>query len=374
MDILTFIVAPMVLSLLSGALAFIIVLVDSLVNNYPDFTIDINNGRKKLTAKGGSSLLVTLSSQGIFIPSACGGKASCGACKVKIGSDVGAILPTELPYLSEEEKKDNIRLACQIKLKNNIRLFIPEDLLYVKQFDATVESITDLTYDIKQIKLKLLSPDSIDFKAGQYVQLIIPPYGQIPEKTQRAYSMSNTPSDNQHVELLIRLVPGGLLTTYVHKFMQVNEKVVFTGPFGDFFLRDTKAEMICVAGGSGMAPIKSIIYDMYEKKNFDRSIWFFFGAKSARDLFYLDELKELEKLMPSFHFIPALSNPDPADNWKGETGLITNILDKYLKTAIKSSSPKEAYLCGSPGMIDATVKVLNVNGIASEKIYYDKFA
>lgn len=374
MDILTFITAPLIISLLSGSLALIIVVVDSLVNNYPDFTIDINNGRKKLTTKGGSSLLVTLSSQGIFIPSACGGKASCGACKVKIESDVGAILPTELPYLSEEEKKDNIRLACQIKLKKDIKLLIPQHLLYVRQFDATVESITELTYDIKQIRLKLLSPDSIDFKAGQYVQLIVPPYGQIPEKTQRAYSMSSTPSDNHHVELLVRFVPGGLLTTYVHKFMRVNEKVVFTGPFGDFFLRDTKADMICVAGGSGMAPIKSIVYDMYEKKIFDRSIWYFFGAKSTRDLFYLDELKELGQLMPSFHFIPALSNPDHSDNWNGETGLITNILDKYLKSVISNSSQKEAYLCGSPGMIDATVKVLNANGLVSEKIYYDKFA
>lgn len=366
--------ASIIVAILTSVLALIITIVDSIVNNYGEVNININNGTKELKVDGGSPLLFTLAEQGIFIPSACGGKGSCGACKVKILSDVGPILPTEAPLLTDEEKKSKIRLSCQVKVKSNISIEIPEELFYVKQYKAKVEKINNVTHDIKEVYIKLKNPDNIEFKAGQYAQIVVPPYGKIKESTQRAYSISSAPKDNSHVEFLIRLVPGGIATTYVHDFLKENQDVEVVGPFGDFFMRETKADMVCVAGGSGMAPIKSIIYDMYEKEILDREIWYFFGARSLKDLYYIEEFKELSRKMPNLHFIPALSDPMDEDNWEGETGLITDVLDKYLKTKLNPEHEREGYLCGSPGMIDACVKVMTSNDISEEKIYYDKFA
>lgn len=363
----------LITSAISALLAGAIVMIDSFVNNYGLVKITINK-RKTIEVKGGSPLLFTLASQGIFIPSACGGRGSCGVCKVKVLTDVGVYLPTEIPYISKEQMKENIRLSCQVKVKKNLEIEIPDELLYAKKFKTIVEKIKNVTYDIKELTLQLIEPQTIDFKAGQYVQLSIPPYGKIDQITQRAYSISSVPSQKSKIELLIRLVPGGAATTYVHNYMKEKEIIEFTGPFGEFYVRETDATMICVAGGSGMAPIKSIIFDLYEKGISDREIWYFFGARSLKDLFYVDMFEDLEKKWNNFHFVPALSNPLPEDNWNGETGLITDVLDKYLKNKIEKSKPKEGYLCGSPGMINACIQVMKANGIPEEKIYYDKFA
>ncbi|HOJ95049.1 MAG TPA: 2Fe-2S iron-sulfur cluster-binding protein, partial [Fervidobacterium nodosum] len=217
---MTLLIAPIVVSLISGGLALVIAIVDGIVNNYGEVDIDINDGKKVLKVKGGAPLLQTLSSQGIFVPSACGGRGSCGACKVKVLSDVGPHLPTELPYMSKEEIQQNIRLSCQIKLKKPIKIYLPEELFNIRKFKGIVESLKDVTYDIKELRIRLVEPNEINFKAGQYVQLVIPPYENVKESTQRAYSISSAPSDKNHVELLIRLVPGGIATTYVHKYMK----------------------------------------------------------------------------------------------------------------------------------------------------------
>ena len=185
--------------------------------------------------------------------------------------------------------------------------------------------------------------------------------------------MSSRPSDKNHIELLIRLVPGGIATTWVHTLLKEGDKVDVIGPFGEFRRSETKAAMICVAGGSGMAPFKSILYDMYEKNITDRDIWYFFGARSLKDLFYIKELKKLEEVWPNFHFIPALSEPEPDERWEGETGLITDVLDRYLKEVI-GSKEREGYLCGSPGMINACNNVFEANGMDLDRIYYDSFA
>ncbi|MFW5807721.1 MAG: FAD-binding oxidoreductase, partial [Spirochaetota bacterium] len=174
-------------------------------------------------------------------------------------------------------------------------------------------------------------------------------------------------------ELLIRLVPGGIVTTYVFEKMKEGDHMKLIGPFGDFVVQDTQADMICVAGGSGMAPIKSIINDMREKGKTDRTVWYFFGARALRDLFYVEQMRKIEKEWPTFHFVPALSEPEEDDNWDGDTGLITDVLDSYFKTRI-GDNPREGYLCGSPGMIDACVKVMTDNGIGEDSIFYDKFA
>lgn len=354
-------------------LALLIALIDGVVNNYGEVSLNLND-QKDLKVSGGNPLLTTLAEQQIFIPSACGGRGTCGACKIKVKSDIGPVYPTELPFLSKEELASNTRLSCQVKVKQDLKLSIPEELFNVKEFKAVVQSIVDVTHDIKQIRFKLENPDSIEYKAGQYVQLEVPPYDKIKDPTQRAYSMSSCPNDKDVIELLIRLVPGGIVTTYVFNSLKEQQQVKIIGPFGDFVIRETGADMICVAGGSGMAPIKSIIHYMASNNMTERNLWYFFGARSLKDLFYLDELKEIEKKWPNFHFVPALSEPQPEDNWTGETGLITNVLDKYLKEKIPPSDDKEGYLCGSPGMINACCDVMMKNNIKEAKIYYDKFA
>ena len=367
--------APLVVAGLSAFLALAIALVDRVVNDYGEVTIDVNGGKRRYTVKGGTPLLGTLASQGVFVPSACGGRGSGGACKVRVLSDVGPHLPTELPYLSPEEQARNVRLSCQVKLKKDIAIELPEELFSVRKFSAVVERMRDLTYDIKEVLFRLEDPAAIEFVSGQYVQVVVPPYGDVKESVQRAYSMSSRPSDSGRVELLIRLVPGGIATTWVHRFLKEGDRAELVGAFGDFRVRDTPAAMVCVAGGSGMAPFKSMFHDMRERDAFpEKDIWYFFGARSLRDMFYLEELKALEAQWPRFHFVPALSEPGPDDGWTGETGLITDVLDRYIKGRIPKDKGLEGYLCGSPGMIGACIGVMTRNGMAESDIFYDKFA
>jgi Na+-transporting NADH:ubiquinone oxidoreductase subunit F len=370
----TVLIAPLSIGVISAILAAVITIIDKIVNNYGDVVIDINEGSKKLNVRGGAPLLTTLAESGIFVPSACGGRGSCGACKVKVRSDIGPLLPTETPYLTQEEIEDGVRLSCQIKVKADIDLSIPEELFNIQQIKGMVESIKDVTHDIKEVYIGLTEPEEISFKAGQYAQLAVPPYQKIRDYNQRAYSMSSPPYDKSHLEFLIRLVPGGIATTYVHTILKEGDEVELVGPFGDFGIRETPAVMLCIAGGSGMAPFRSIFREMVKQGKTDREVWYFFGARTEKDLFYLDEMKELEAEWKSFHFVPALSEPDPNGSWQGETGLITEVLDKYLTEKIDSEADQEGYLCGSPGMLDACIKVLTDSGIPEEKIYFDKFA
>ncbi|MCX7025596.1 MAG: 2Fe-2S iron-sulfur cluster binding domain-containing protein [Spirochaetes bacterium] len=368
-------VGPLATAGFSAFLALVISLLDGKLNDYGTVNVTINGGKKKLPVRGGSPLLGTLAGEEIFLPSACGGRGSCGACKCVVTSDVGPYLPTETPYISAEEVSRKIRLACQIKVKKDIEIEIPESLFSIKRFEASVGRVRDLTYDIKEVRFDLRNPSSIDFMPGQYVQLAVPKYGDITESVQRAYSMSSVPGDPGNVELLVRLVPGGIATTWVHKFMKTGDVVQLIGPFGDFQVHDTPSTMVCVAGGSGMAPFKSMFNDMRARDSFPgKEIWFFFGARSTRDMFYLDELRKLEKEWPRFHFVPALSEPKPEEGWNGEIGLITNVLDSHLSAKISAGKPREGYLCGSPGMIDACIKVMTKNGIDPRDIFYDKFA
>jgi Na+-transporting NADH:ubiquinone oxidoreductase subunit F len=283
-------------------------------------------------------------------------------------------MPTEVPYLTKEEIQDNVRLSCQVKLKEDVDIEIPEELFNVQEFTATVERISDVTHDIKEVYLALPEGKEVTFTSGQYGQVEVPPYGKVKEKTMRAYSMSSPPSDTNHLEFLIRLVPGGIVTGYVHEHLQEGQKLRVVAPFGDFYVRDTDATMICVAGGSGMAPFKSIFQDKLDNGTLDdRDIWYFFGARTKKDVFYLDWLYKLDEEHERFHFIPALSEPQEEDEWTGPTGLITEVLDDYLKNTIPDD-PKEGYLCGSPGMLDACMKVMGDNEMPEDKIYFDKFA
>jgi Na+-transporting NADH:ubiquinone oxidoreductase subunit F len=349
-------------------LAILMVIADATIANYGEVTVTINED-KEITVEGGKPLLGSLMEQKIFIPSACGGRGSCGLCKVKVTSDVGDYLPTELPWISDEEKAQSIRLSCQLKLKKDIAIEIPEELFNVKEYTAEVASLVDLTYDIKQVTLKLIDPPEINYRAGQYIQFVVPEYEMSAEEVYRAYSMASIPSNKDVVELEIRLVPNGICTTYVFNYLKEGDQVTLNGPYGEFCLNDSDKDIIFIAGGSGMAPIKSMLYNMAEK-GIDRQATYFFGARAVRDLFLIDKMKELEERLPNFRFIPALSEPLPEDNWSGETGLITDVLDRH----IESGDNTEAYLCGSPGMIDAAVNVLTKKGIPEELIFYDKFA
>ncbi len=356
------------LALISGVLSIIISVAEKVLNNYGTCELDINEGQKKLSVQGGSSLLSTLAGEKIFIPSACGGKATCGLCKVQVLEGAGPLLPTEEPYISEQERADHVRLSCQIKVKGNMRLMIPEELFNIREFNCTLESITDMTYDIKRLRMKLPAGETINFKAGQFMQFYTKPYGKVKEEVFRAYSISSKASEHDYLELLIRLVPGGICTTYVHTALKEGDQVRLSGPYGDFYLRGDCEELIMIAGGSGLAPIRSLVYDVIEK-GLPHKMRFFFGANTVRDLYYMEEFAQIEQEYPQFKFIPCVARPEPEDNWTGDTGFVTVALQNQVDTG----EGKEAYLCGSPGMLDACIKILKEKGFTDQTIFYDKF-
>lgn len=358
----------MSVSLLSTILAVLVVVADRFFNNYGECEIDINNGTRKLKVNGGLTLLAALASQGIFIPSACGGRATCGLCKVRLAGEAGVVLPTEEPYLSDDEKAKGVRLSCQVKVKQDMQIHVPEELFLAKEYRARVERITQLTYDIKEFRLALLEPEEIEFKAGQYVQVQTRPYDSVRESVSRAYSIASVPSDRHGIELIIRLVPGGVCTTFMHQHVKEGDTITLHGPFGDFYLREGADELLLIAGGSGLAPVKSIIFDVLEK-GLDKKMTLFFGAVTRKDLYYVELFSQLAAEHENFEYVPALSAPEPGDDWEGETGLITEVVKRHVRDAHN----KQAYLCGSPGMINACLKVLGEIGFTEDRIFYDKF-
>ncbi len=363
MEILTTILS---ITGISTALSIMIVVAEKFLNNYGECEIDINEGEKKYVVDGGVTLLSALAQNKIFISSACGGKATCGLCKVRVAEGGGPFLPTEEPFISEEEMAEGVRLSCQVKIKGNLKIYIPEALFNVKEYNARVARITDLTHDIKEIRLEV--DEEVDFRAGQFMQLESKPYDKVREKAIRAYSISSVPSDKKALEFIIRRVPGGICTTYVHDHLKVGDTIRMTGPYGDFYQRDGSDKYVFMAGGSGLAPIKSIILDIIEK-GLDKEMILFFGAVSKKDLYYEDLFRKLERENKNFKYIPALSNPQPEDEWEGETGLVTDVMKRH----VDSGKGRHAYLCGSPGMIGACIKTLVSVDFGEDRIYYDKF-
>lgn len=353
----------LVINIIVLIIAILLLIAERLLVTYGECKIILNKD-KVLTVTGGNTLLSYFVDNKIFIPSACGGKATCGYCKVKVLSGGGELLPTEEVYINRQERMSGIRLACQVKVKNDIEIFIPEDLLAAQEFKVVVSRIEDMTHDIKYILFSLIEPKEINFKPGQYIQFKVPGTDEF-----RAYSIASTPYEKNSIALLVRLVPNGLASTYIHQVLDVEDEVTITGPYGEFFLQEESTrEIICIGGGCGMAPIRSIIYYLKEK-GMPRKVIYFFGARSRRDLFYTEELFTLQKESPNFRYVPALSEPKPEDKWDGETGLITQVVERYIDRA----DNMEAYLCGPPPMIDASIKVLTKKGMEVEKIYYDKF-
>ena len=352
---------------IATVLALLLTFADAFIADYGERRIRINK-EKELVVEGGNTLLSSLVSNELYIPSACGGKGSCGYCKCKVSSGGGPVLPTELSYLSEADIKNNIRLSCQIKVKEDMDIEVPEELFSVKQFKAIVEISKDVTPKIKFLRLKVTDGQEITFKAGQYIQLIAPPYPGNQEEVYRAYSIASYTGNLSFIDLVIGYVEGGLLTTYVHKHLSQGDTVAFNGPYGDFYLQDSDSDIVLAAVGTGMAPILSILYEL-KHKGINRKTTFFFGARTQEDLFMLEEMAIFERELPDFRFIPCLSKPLPEDNWTGEVGRITDAIQKHLK----EDSNQEAYLCGSAPMINSTVELLKKKGLPEDKIYYDKF-
>lgn len=360
-------ITVLAISGITGVLALLLSIANRTIANYGEKKITINK-EKDLTVDGGDTLLTALIDQKIFIPSACGGKGSCGYCKVKVTEGGGTILPTELGYVSPNEQKEGIRLSCQLKVKEDLKIEIPEELFSVKQFNYHVAFLKDVTPTIKHLRLELPDNEEISFKPGQYIQLLAPKYKGNEEEVYRAYSIASSPMDTKAVELYIGYVKNGVATTFVHNHLKQGDTVTLVGPYGDFFYQDSNREMVMVAIGTGMAPIMSILKYMRDNK-IDRKVTFYFGARTAEDLFEMDTLAELATALPNFKMISCLSKPTEACNWSGDTGRVTDLLQKYLS----EGETKEAYLCGSPVMIDSVIPILKEKGMPDDQIFYDKF-
>lgn len=363
-----FLIAIGSLCAICGVLAICLVIADRYLNNYGTCKISINDGAKELEIQGGDTLLSSLTSENLFIPSACGGRGSCGMCKLKVTDGAPPILPTEEPHLSKEERANDIRLCCQLKVREDMKIEVPEELFSIREYEGKVEKLIDLNHDIKLLRMALPEGEEINLIPGQYVQLQAPAYKKSPEPVYRAYSVASDPLDKTHVDLCIRKVPDGICTTYVFDHMKQGQNVTFNGPYGDFCLSDRDLEMVFIAGGSGMAPFLSMLAHI-KNEGITRKVTYFFGARSKRDLICLEEMAAFEAAIPSFKFVPCLSEAQPEDEWEGETGLVTQVMEKFYSTL----ADKEAYLCGSPGMIDASVAALTGKGMPVDQVYYDKF-
>lgn len=347
-------------------LAVLLTIAERLLINYGICQIDINAGEKTLEVDGGQTLLSALMGEEIFIPSACGGRGSCGYCKITVLSGGGAVLPTETPYLTRKERRSGVRLACQVKVREDAQVKIPEELLNVKMFSATVDMTQSLTHDIKELRMTLKEPSEISQRPGQYAQIQAPaPDGPV----FRAYSISSPSYDKNAVEFMVRLVPDGIGSTYLHN-LEVGDEVIFTGPYGEFSLNeDPEVEIICVGGGCGMAPMKNIIFTLYDRWP-DRTCWLFFGCRTTKDVFYLKQFEELAKKHPNLHVVYALSDSlEPDEQWDGETGFVHLAVDKHLDSGVN----RQAFLCGPPPMIEAVMRVLEEKGLQPDDIFYDKF-
>jgi Na+-transporting NADH:ubiquinone oxidoreductase subunit F len=363
-----FLITVLIISSIAAALALMLVIAERFIANYGPCKITLN-GTREIVVQGGKPLLTALREEKIFIPSACGGRGTCGVCKVKVLDGAGLILPTETPFMTKEELAGKIRLSCQVKVRNDLAVEIPQELFNVREFAARCDKIEDLTYDMKRFRFALNEPKTMDFVAGQYVQLLCPKYKGSSEEVYRAYSIASDPQKNGSIDLIIRRVPNGICTTWCFDYLKEGDAVKLNGPYGEFWLSESEAPMVFVAGGSGMAPFVSILHLMQKTGNTRQAVYFF-GGNTMRDLCLDDQMKDFEKALPNFTFVPVVSRPEEGSGWSGETGLVT----EAVKRRYTDLSSHEGYLCGSPGMIDAAAKVFTSLGMPENKIYYDKFA
>lgn len=390
------------------ALVLLILFAKSKLVNTGDVLIEINGeADKQFHTPAGDKLLNTLSGQGIFIPSACGGGGSCGQCRVTVKTGGGDILPTELTHISRREARAGCRLACQVAVKQDMKLALPEEIFGVKKWECEVISNDNKATFIKELKLRIPEGEAVPFRAGGYIQIECPPHHiryadfDIPEHYRgdwekydlfrfqsvvdepcvRAYSMANYPDEKGLIMLNVRIAtppparpdaPPGIMSSWIWS-LKPGDHVTISGPFGEFFAKDTSAEMIFIGGGAGMAPMRSHIFDQLKRLSSQRKISFWYGARSLREMFYQDEFEQLARDNPNFTFHIALSEPLPEDNWSGHTGFIHNVLYDACLRDHPAPEDCEFYMCGPPGMNNAVINLLRSLGVEEENILLDDF-
>ena len=369
------------------------------INDNPDNTISVEAGGK---------LLQTLAGEGIFLSSACGGGGSCGQCRCKVIDGGGDILPTEEGHFTQGEIRDHMRLACQVAVKQDMKIEIDPEFFDVKKWECTVVSNDNVATFIKELTLKIPEGEVVPFRAGGYVQLEAPPHevhykdfdiapeyhedwdkfnlwryvSKVDEPVIRAYSMANYPEEKGIIKFNIRIasppprgpegIPPGKMSSYVFS-LKPGDKITVSGPYGEFFAKDTKNEMVFIGGGAGMAPMRSHIFDQLKRLKSDRKISFWYGARSKREMFYVEDYDGLAKEFDNFEWHVALADPQPEDNWTGYTGFIHNVLyEEYLKDH-PAPEDCEFYMCGPPVMNDAVIKMLKSLGVEDENIMLDNF-
>ncbi|KXS41325.1 MULTISPECIES: NADH:ubiquinone reductase (Na(+)-transporting) subunit F [unclassified Candidatus Frackibacter] len=357
-----------VLASIFVGVAAVLAIADYLLTSQEQMMITVND-EEYIPVAGSGNLLNILSDNEIHIPAACGGKAACGHCKVEVKEGGGEMLPTEEAFISPEEEERGVRLACQVKVSEDMKIEVAQELLDVQEYTAEVEVLKDVTPTVKHVRLKMIEPTEIEFKAGQYAQLLIPGF-----EVFRAYSIASPPSmarDENALQFTIKLVPGGLCTSWIHFALEEGDTVKFTGPYGHFYLdEESDREIILIGGGAGMAPMRGIL-ERLDELGMPRPTRYYFGARNSDELYYEDRFAELEEKYDNFEYIPALSDPTPDDkeNWDGPFGFVTDVLDER-EGSLENA---ESYLCGPPVMLDAAERILVDHGMPAEKVMFDKF-
>ncbi len=387
------------------ALVVIILLAKSQLVNTGDITLNIND-EKKVSLPAGNKLLNSLAAIKLFVPSACGGGGTCAQCKVKVTKGGGDVLPTETPHMTKKEIREGTRLSCQVAVKQDMDVVIPEEVFGVKKWTCKVRSNMNVATFIKELVLEIPAGESVPFKAGGYIQIECPPHtvnykdidvekeyrgdwdkfnlwqyiSNVSETTVRAYSMASYPGEEGIIMLNVRIaspppgmkVPPGIMSSYIFN-LKAGDDVIIYGPFGEFFARETKKEMVFIGGGAGMAPMRSHIFDQLLRINSDRKITFWYGARSKREMFYVEDFDRLQKDNPNFKWHCALSDALPEDNWTGYTGFIHNVIkDEHL---MNHEAPEdcEYYMCGPPIMNKCVTQMLLDMGVEPEDIMLDDF-
>jgi Na+-transporting NADH:ubiquinone oxidoreductase subunit F len=405
---ITIILGVTVFVVLIVALVAVLMLAKSKLVASADVTITVNNDSDKaITTPAGNTLLNTLAERKIYIPSACGGKGTCGVCKVEVLSGGGALLPTEMSHVSRGEARRGVRLSCQVKVKQDMEIEVDPAIFSVRKWRCRVRSNRNLATFIKELVLELPEGEEVPFRAGGYIQIECPAHvvkysefeideeyredwdkydmwrfvSTVDEPVTRAYSMASYPLEKGIIMLNVRIaspppnmpvVPPGKMSSYIFG-LKPGDEVVISGPFGEFFARDTDNEMVFIGGGAGMAPMRSHIFDQFRRIHTDRKVSFWYGARSLREAFYQKDFDGIQAENDNFEWHLALSDPLPVDNWSGDTGFIHQVvLEKCLKN---HSSPEdvEYYMCGPPMMNQAVINMLLDLGVEPENIMLDDF-
>jgi Na+-transporting NADH:ubiquinone oxidoreductase subunit F len=363
---------------------------------------------KSPEVNAGGTLLSVLSGQNVFLPSACGGGGTCAMCKCQVMEGGGDILPTELTHISRSEAKEHWRLACQVKVKQDMKIRVPDEVFSIKKWECEVVSNHNVATFIKELVLKLPEGEILEFESGGYIQIDVPPYKNVQfkdfaieekfhpdwdrfnvwqyvanndEACFRAYSMANHPAEGNIVMLNIRIatppprtegIPPGICSSYVFS-LKPGDKCTISGPYGEFFIKETENEMVYIGGGAGMAPLRSHIFHLFHTLKTGRKVSYWYGARSKREIFYEEDFRAIEREFPNFKFHIALSDALPEDNWTGYTGFIHQVvLDEYLKDH-PNPDEIEYYLCGPPMMLSSVQKMLWDIGVEPEQIAFDDF-